>query len=113
MYQANYTVLQLPSGKTQGVARGINSNGQIVGSAFTTEYSLPGTSHDEVACLWTTSGSLTLMNTYLDQNQLNEQWNLVRAYKVSSGANRQAVGISQFVRDGSQLTQAFRLTDLP
>ena len=112
MYQANYTVLQLPAGKTQGVARGINSNGQIVGSAFNTEYYLPGYSHDEVACLWTTGGSVTEMNTMFSSEQCID-CNLVRAYKVSSGDNRQAVGIGQFGTGANQLTRAFRLSNLP
>jgi len=88
--QSTYVVLSLPGDATQGSARAVNDAGDIVGSVW-------GGSAGEVACLWSSSGTVTVLSSiYPDLN-----WSFTRAYKInSSGAGRKIVGFG--THNGSQ-----------
>ena len=93
---SSYTLLTLPLGLSEGVARGINDAGDIVGSAWT--------SGQEVACRWNYSGSVIVLNNYSGDTN----WNLVQAYKVSSTAGgRKIVGVGWHTNGGSALMRGF------
>ncbi len=98
---STHTTLSLPSGKTQGIARGVNDLGDIVGSAWSTDFS------DEVACVWPEGGSVQTANSIA----ADANWNLIRAYKINSdSAGRKVVGYGTHTVGGVSSVRGFVLS---
>jgi hypothetical protein len=99
---STYVTLPLPAGKTQGIALGVNDLGAIVGSVWS------GDTSDEVACVWSASGVVSILNSLANDGN----WNLIRAYKVNSeSSGRKIVGYGTYSAGGFAPYRGFVLSN--
>jgi hypothetical protein len=83
----------LPLGTySNGMARAVSDAGIIVGSIW-------NTANDEVACRWTTNGSVATLN-YISGTT---SYNLIRAYNINSASGKHTTGLMKDLNNNNRM----------